>query len=238
MTTARSSRRPHHGRRELSGWWRTWWPVLTQLVVLSAVVLSAAAVIAHRSAQAAEAAAADAGAGRHVPLTQRTARAAAPTSVRVPRLGIASTLVDLRTDARGALQPPKDPARAGWYVGSSHPGDPGPTVLAGHVDSQSGPGVFFHLERLRPGDSILVGRADRSTVRFVVTRTMRVSKQRFPTALVYVGTRSPSLRLISCGGAFDRRTGHYLDNVIVLASPAVRPTQPSLSGARRQQLAS
>ncbi len=220
-------------------WWRTWWPVVTpELLALSLVVVTAAAVVDHRSALAAEAAAADAGSGRQVPLPARVTRAAAPTSVRVPRLGISSPLVDLRTDARGALQPPEDPARAGWYVGSSHPGDPGPTVLAGHVDSQSGPGVFFHLDRLRPGDSILVGRADRSTVRFVVTRTMRVSKQHFPTALVYIGTRSPSLRLISCGGAFDRSTGHYLDNVIVLASPAVRPTQPSISAARRQLLAS
>ena len=66
---------------------------------------------------------------------------------------------------------------------------------------------------------------------------MRVSKQHFPTALVYVGTSSPSLRLISCGGAFDRSTGHYLDNVIVLATPATRSLVPRLSLARRQQLA-
>lgn len=137
----------------------------------------------------------------------------------MPRLKIRSALVDLRTDARRALQPPTNPAVAGWYVGSSHPGDAGPTVLAGHVDSRTGPGVFYHLDRLKPGDVIAVGRADRTTARFVVTVVMRVSKQHFPTALVYTGDGHPSLRLISCGGAFDRSTGHYLDNVIVLAVP-------------------
>jgi sortase (surface protein transpeptidase) len=201
-------------------WWRSWWPVVLQLAALTLVVTSGAAVIDHRKAAAALAAAADAGAGRSVALQHRAAHAAAPVSVAVPKLGVRSRLVDLRTDPRGALQPPSDPQQAGWYVGSSHPGDPGPTVLAGHVDSRSGPGVFYHLDRLRPGDSIVVGRADRTAVRFVVTRVLRVSKQHFPTALVYLGTRSPSLRLISCGGSFDRSTGHYRDNVIVLASPA------------------
>jgi hypothetical protein len=193
---------------------------VAQLVALTAITLTAATTVDTLRLAAAADVAADRGAGPRVAVPARHVRAAAPVAVSVPRLGLRSTLVQLRKQRTGALEVPKDPAQAGWYVGSSHPGDPGPTVLAGHVDSRTGPGVFFHLDRLRKGDSIFVRRADGSTVPFVVTAVLRTPKSRFPTELVYVGDRTPSLRLITCGGAFDRRFGHYLDNVVVLAVPA------------------
>lgn len=201
-------------------WLARWWAPVLQLVVLAAVVVSGAGVIDARHGTAAADLAADRGAGPRVAVTRAALRHAAPVAVSIARLGVRSTLVDLRLNPNGTVQVPTDFAQAGWYVGSAHPGDAGPTVLIGHVDSKRGPGVFYRLPQLRTGDRISVARADRTTAEFVVTRVLRVPKKDFPTALVYRGDGRPSLRLVTCGGAFDQTTGHYLDNVIVLADPA------------------
>ncbi|MGN9808735.1 class F sortase [Micromonospora sp. BQ11] len=146
----------------------------------------------------------------------RAAPRPAPTRVRVPRIGLDSPLTVLGLDAAGALAPPTDFATAGWYGGGPVPGDPGPAVIAGHLDSRTGPAVFSRLGELRPGDRVQVWRGDRA-VSFRVTGAVRVAKDRFPTGAVYGPTPAPELRLVTCGGHFDRRTGHYRDNVVVFA---------------------
>ena len=107
---------------------------------------------------------------------------------------------------------------AGWYAAGTRPGDPGSAVILGHVDSRSGPAVFYRLRELRRGDLVEVVRADGSRVRFTVQRVQEYPKARFPTADVYYPTLTPMLRLVTCGGAFDRNLRHYLDNVIVFAT--------------------
>ena len=107
---------------------------------------------------------------------------------------------------------------AGWFVGGPEPGENGAAVIVGHVDSKSGPAVFFRLRALRPGDRINVVLKNKSTVRFVVRSKRAVLKKRFPTALVFGKTKTPTLRLITCDGRFDRSTGHYVDNLVVVAS--------------------
>ncbi|OMQ14280.1 class F sortase, partial [Modestobacter sp. VKM Ac-2676] len=97
------------------------------------------------------------------------------------------------------------------------PGQPGPAVLAGHVDDRSGPAVFFRLEELTVGDRVLVDRADGSQVAFTVTRVAAYPKTDFATAEVYGPTTDPQLRLITCGGEFDRDRRSYADNVVVYA---------------------
>ncbi|MEW2382010.1 class F sortase [Micromonospora sp. NPDC047707] len=146
----------------------------------------------------------------------RAARLPAPTRVRVPRIAVDSPLEVLGVDAAGALAPPVDFARAGWYGAGPAPGDPGPAVIAGHLDSRTGPAVFARLGELRRGDRVQVWRGDR-VVSFRVTGTVRAPKDRFPTAAVYGPTPGPELRLVTCGGDFDRRTRHYRDNVVVFA---------------------
>ena len=111
--------------------------------------------------------------------------------------------------------PPADPARAGWYAAGVVPGDQGPAVIGGHVDSRSGPGVFFRLRTLRPGDLIDVTRSDGRTVRFPVIAVALYPKDRFPTEAVYGPTSGPELRLVTCGRAFDRSARSYDDNVVV-----------------------
>ncbi|MGY1681211.1 class F sortase [Geodermatophilus sp. SYSU D01176] len=147
--------------------------------------------------------------------TERTA--AAPVRVRVPALGVDSELLRLGTDAAGALVPPDDSARAGWFAGSAVPGDVGPAVVAGHVDSVDGPAVFARLRELAPGDEVLVDRADGTTVRFAVTGVGRYPKSDFPTEAVYGPTPRAELRLVTCGGEFDRAARSYLDNVVATA---------------------
>lgn len=146
--------------------------------------------------------------------------AADPVRVRVPGIGVDSPLERLGVDAAGALETPADYARAGWFDGGPAPGDVGPAVLAGHVDSTAGPAVFWRLRDLRPGDEVLVDRADGTTARFTVTRVERHPKDAFPTDEVYGPTPDAQLRLVTCGGEFDRAARSYRDNVVVFAELA------------------
>ena len=145
------------------------------------------------------------------------ATALAPLQVRLPAIGVDSRLVPLAVDPAGALVPPEDTATAGWFAQGTLPGAVGPAVIAGHVDSRRGPGVFFQLAKVVPGDVVLVDRADGSSLSFTVTRVDHYPKRTFPTDRVYAPTSAPELRLITCGGAFDRSVRSYEDNVVVSA---------------------
>jgi hypothetical protein len=142
---------------------------------------------------------------------------AAPVRLVVPAAGVDTALTGAGLDRAGALVPPADPAVAGWYTGGPVPGETGPAVIAGHVDWAGAPAVFARLAELVPGAEVLVGRADGSTDRFTVTRVVRRAKSDFPAAEVYAPAAGAELRLITCGGAFDRTRGSYEDNVIVFA---------------------
>jgi hypothetical protein len=144
------------------------------------------------------------------------ALSAPPTRLRIPDIGVDSPLEDLGLDANGALQAPKDFAHAGWYAQGSRPGDVGPAIMAGHVDSRSGPAVFFRLHELRAGATVEVARGD-GWVKFRVLAVRRYPKSQFPTDEVYAPTPNAQLRLITCGGAFDNTRRSYLDNVVVYA---------------------
>jgi hypothetical protein len=145
---------------------------------------------------------------------------APPVRLRVPaaRVDTALQLLHRRPDATVAV--PDSPAVAGWYADGPRPGQPGPAVILGHVDSTAGPGVFYRLFELDAGAEVLVDRADGSTVGFRVVAVTRVPKTSFPTDLVYAPTLQPSLELVTCGGTFDHRRRSYRDNVIVTAVPA------------------
>ena len=144
---------------------------------------------------------------------------ARPVAVSIPALSVAGPLEELVADpATGELAAPHDPARAGWYAAGVVPGDQGPAVIGGHVDSRSGPGVFFRLRTLRPGDLVDVTRSDGRTVRFSVIAVALYPKDRFPTEAVYGPTSGPELRLVTCGGTFDRSARSYDDNVVVDAA--------------------
>jgi hypothetical protein len=140
-----------------------------------------------------------------------------PVRLAIPAIGVATPLVRLGLEAHGAMQVPADFGRAGWFTGGPAPGQVGPSVIAGHVDSRSGPAVFYRLRELRPGQAILVERADGSRLRFVVEQARSYSKAGFPTAAVFGPVPSAALRLITCAGDFDRTRGSYRDNLVVFA---------------------
>jgi len=141
-----------------------------------------------------------------------------PVRLAIPRIHLDSSLQRLGQAPDRTVQVPSRWGMAGWYALGPRPGDPGSAVLLGHVDSTRGPAVFFRVRELRPGDEIDVARADGSSVRFVVQRTARYDKRRFPTDEVYYPTLAAALRLVTCGGQFDVATGHYRSNVIAFAT--------------------
>ncbi|WP_343447754.1 class F sortase [Micromonospora schwarzwaldensis] len=145
---------------------------------------------------------------------------ATPLRVVIPRIGVDAEIVAVATDDGGALEVPplEHPEVAGWYRPGPAPGQAGNAVLVGHVDSTRGPAVFFDLGRLRPGDTVRVLRADGRTAAFTVDGVGAYPKSRFPTERVYGGGAAPRLRLITCGGRFDPRTGSYPDNIVVFAT--------------------
>jgi sortase (surface protein transpeptidase) len=143
---------------------------------------------------------------------------AKPVWVSIPAIGIKQTkLIHLGLTRQGTLQVPKTTTVAGWFTGGPRPGAVGSAVIAGHVDSKTGPGIFFWLRALKPGDKVYVGRADGTMAIFTVTREHMYAKDRFPTKAVYGAVPDAELRLITCGGIFDRSTGSYLSNVVVFA---------------------
>ena len=123
----------------------------------------------------------------------------------------------LGLDADGALQVPATADGLGWWADGPRPGEPGAAVVVGHVDLRGELGVFGRLATARPGTMIVVSDARGNPVRFRVVRVDRYDKGAFPTDVVYAPTERPELRLVTCGGRFDPRTGHYADNVVVTA---------------------
>lgn len=152
--------------------------------------------------------------------TRRYEVVARPERIRIPVIGVNSPLEELGRGPEGTIEVPQDWNVAGWFAEGPRPGQRGPAVILGHVDSRSGPAVFYGLRELMPGDKILIDQRDGRTAAFIVDRTERRPKTRFPTTDVYFPTLRPVLRLVTCGGSFDESSGHYRDNVIVFASLA------------------
>ncbi len=148
------------------------------------------------------------------------AEAPAPGTITVPAVGISAPIIPLGLTREGKLEVPKDISKAGWRLNGPEPGERGAAVITAHVNWNGRPGAFARLPSVSPGDRIIVRRRDGSTTTYVAERSERVAKDAFPTERVYGRTPKPTLRLITCGGSFDRSTGHYRQNVIVYARKA------------------
>ena len=148
----------------------------------------------------------------------RHARVAKPFWLLIPAIGVSSNLVKLGLTTQDTLQVPPTAAVAGWYTGSPRPGAVGSSIIAGHIDSKLGPGVFYHLSQLRRGQYIYIIRQNRSLAVFEVTSLHMYPKSSFPAKAIYGPVPDAELRLITCGGTFDYATGSYLSNVVVYAT--------------------
>jgi sortase (surface protein transpeptidase) len=154
--------------------------------------------------------------GRVAELASATAshRVPRPIFLYIPAIGVQTRLVRLGITAQGAPEVPGTARVAGWYTSSARPGAIGPSIIAGHVDSHTSPGVFFLLRYLRRGDMVYVMRGNATIVQFKITKVRIYSKSAFPSRAVDSPVPYAAIRLITCGGEFDHATGHYLSNVI------------------------
>lgn len=143
-----------------------------------------------------------------------------PVRVVIPALGLDEALIDLGIAEDGTMEVPADYDEVGWFTGGGRPGGTGPTVIAAHVDSPTGPAVFQSLRDLAAGDTVEVRDADGRAHTYRVTETADYPKSAFPTARVFGATSRDELRLITCGGIFDRDAGSYVDNHVVYAERA------------------
>ncbi len=140
-----------------------------------------------------------------------------PERLVIPAIGVDADIGRAGIDADGEMEVPEEFSDTSWFTPSVKPGRVGPSVITGHVDSRRGPAVFFDLKELAVGDEIEVHGADDEVVVFAVTRVEQHAKDDYPRDAVHGATGGPELRLITCGGIFDRSVGHYDDNIIVFA---------------------
>ncbi|GAA0975948.1 hypothetical protein GCM10009555_034740 [Acrocarpospora macrocephala] len=143
-----------------------------------------------------------------------------PTRLVIPGIKVDAPLRAVGVTERREIEVPPLSARnlAGWFKYGPTPGEQGPAVIVGHVNVRGGPAVFQRLRELARGHVVKIGRADGSVVTFTVDGVEQVSKTRFPTERVYGNTAHPALRLITCGGVYNRKTHSYTDNLIVYAT--------------------
>lgn len=157
-----------------------------------------------------------------VQATQQQAATALPKSVpvrlEIPDIGLTTELSQVGKNADGSLEVPADANIAGWYRLSPTPGEIGPSIITGHVDTYTGPAVFFYLKDLVPGQTITITRKDKTKAHFRVDKVASFEQQAFPTKEVYGDIDYPGLRLITCGGVYDVLSGHYSHNTVVYAT--------------------
>lgn len=140
-----------------------------------------------------------------------------PTRLTIPSIGVNTELTTITLDQQGVLQPPDRFDIAGWYDKSPTPGELGPSIIVGHVDSPHDIAVFFYVKTLQPGQTISITRADGSTANFIVDSIALYDQDNFPTEAVYGNIDHAGLRIITCGGTFNPFTGHYEQNTVVYA---------------------
>jgi len=138
------------------------------------------------------------------------------TAVHIPRLKLDVSLIDLHVLPDSSMSVPQDAKDVGWWAEGPHPGAAGAALVAGHVDSKTGPAVFFRLKEMVVGDLVTVDRADHTSVVFKVVSKATYARSDFPDDVVYRVSGKPSLHLVTCD-AFDPSIGHYSANLVVFA---------------------
>lgn len=147
--------------------------------------------------------------------------AANPTSISIPALKVQSSLLRLGRNIDGSLKVPplERDSKASWFNGSPQPGTLGPSIILGHIDSAAyGPAIFFRLGALKPGDQVMVARADHTVAVFRIDRVVEYPKAQFPLHTVFGNINYAGLRLITCGGKFDPSVRSYEDNIVAFAT--------------------
>lgn len=153
-----------------------------------------------------------------VPASHAPLAPSRPVKLAIPAIVIEAPVTGLGLDSKGRLGAPplNRPKVTGWYRNGPSPGEAGTALLVGHRDTRTGPAIFLNLNALRRGNTVEVVRADRRTAVFTVDAVKTYKKEEFPDDKVYGATGRPELRLLTCGGRFDKKSG-YSANVVVFA---------------------
>ena len=141
-----------------------------------------------------------------------------PVHLAIPKIGVSVRLSVLGLNKKGTVNIPTNFAVPGWYKGDRSPGQKGSAVILGHVDSATGPAIFYKLDTLGLGNRIDVTLRNGKKLVFAVIGVRMYEKTNFPNHLVYGARDYPALQLVTCGGIFDPSTGHYLSNIVVFTA--------------------
>jgi sortase (surface protein transpeptidase) len=191
-------------------------PLRVVMIALAVFLgLTAAAFVSYGSSKDSSDVAAETTASNATILPSKVMSKSQPTRLVIPSINLDTSLITTGQQADGAIQMPVRYDVAAWYEKSPTPGEKGPSIIVGHVDNWKGIGVFFRLKQLGYGDTIEVTRADGTTAKFTVMDVKDFSKTDFPSKEVYGGLNYAGIRLITCGGYFDHKTGEYSDNIVV-----------------------
>ncbi|GAA4997020.1 class F sortase [Streptomyces siamensis] len=146
---------------------------------------------------------------------------ARPQRLDIPSMGVQAPVVARGLDRQGAIEPPpfEQPGVVGWYAAGVRPGAAGAALFVGHVDTDTKPAVFYKLSAVRPGATVRVVRDDGKVAEFTVDEVQVIPRDHFDAQQAY-GAHEPGraeLRLVTCGGTFDRASRTYTANVVVSA---------------------
>ncbi len=141
-----------------------------------------------------------------------------PITLKIPSIGLTAPLVKTGLESDGSLHVPSSPDQTGWYKYGPIPGEIGPAVITGHLDSKDGPGILWNLNKVKIGDLVQVLRDDESTAEFIVDKLETYPQDNFATQKVYGPIPNAGLRIITCSGTYSRQAQHYSDDLVVYAS--------------------
>lgn len=157
--------------------------------------------------------------GQLAPKPKTADSSLAPVSLRIPSIDVTANITSLGLNTDKTVEVPSNPDDAGWYSKGPKPGENGSAVILGHVDSKTGPAVFYRLKQLGTGDQVAVKLSDDTVAHYQVARVAQYANEDFPASKVYAGSpERPALNLVTCGGEYDRADGGYQSNVVVYAT--------------------
>jgi hypothetical protein len=150
--------------------------------------------------------------------TQETAPDIYPVKINIPKINVQAPFGNpLGIMKNGEVEVPKDYDEVGWYKYGPVPGSLGPAVVLGHVDSKTGPAVFYSIGQLAVGDEIIITLSDGREETFLIEHSELYEQGSFPTISVYGDIDYAGLRLVTCSGQYDKKVKRYSHNRVIFA---------------------
>ncbi|WP_079477980.1 class F sortase [Halobacillus salinus] len=160
-----------------------------------------------------------------------------PTRIRIPSIDVDAKIESVGVLDNGEMGVPEDPLKAGWFEPGTQPGNRGNAVIAGHVDSKTGPAVFYHLDQMKKGDEFTVTGKDGKEKTYIVQKLESYPQYNSPIEKIFGSTNEKRLNLITCTGEFIRDKGGHQDRLVVYSTlkepkeTVPSPTNVQVSGA-------